>query len=47
MFICEYVGELIFDVEVDVREDDFYFFDLDNKDGEVYCIDVCYYGNIS
>uniref|UniRef100_A0A8D2JI66 [histone H3]-lysine(9) N-methyltransferase n=1 Tax=Varanus komodoensis TaxID=61221 RepID=A0A8D2JI66_VARKO len=46
-FICEYVGELISDAEADVREDDSYLFDLDNKDGEVYCIDARYYGNVS
>ncbi|XP_069792126.1 histone-lysine N-methyltransferase EHMT1-like isoform X4 [Narcine bancroftii] len=46
-FICEYVGELITDVEAEVREDDSYLFDLDNKEGEVYCIDARYYGNIS
>ncbi|XP_066215875.1 histone-lysine N-methyltransferase EHMT2 isoform X3 [Saccopteryx leptura] len=47
-FICDrYVGELISDAEADVREDDSYLFDLDNKDGEVYCIDARYYGNIS
>ncbi|XP_006881973.1 PREDICTED: histone-lysine N-methyltransferase EHMT2-like [Elephantulus edwardii] len=44
-FICEYVGELISDAEADVREDDSYLFDLDNKDGEG--IDARYYGNIS
>ncbi|KAG7457548.1 hypothetical protein MATL_G00228510 [Megalops atlanticus] len=43
----QYVGELISDAEADVREDDSYLFDLDNKDGEVYCIDARYYGNIS
>ena len=32
-FICEYVGELISDAEADVREDDSYLFDLDNKVG--------------
>ncbi|XP_043914104.1 histone-lysine N-methyltransferase EHMT1 [Protopterus annectens] len=46
-FVCEYVGELISDAEADVREDDSYIFDLDNKDGEVYCIDARFYGNIS
>nr|XP_014342069.1 PREDICTED: histone-lysine N-methyltransferase EHMT1 isoform X4 [Latimeria chalumnae] len=46
-FVCEYVGELISDAEADVREDDSYLFDLDNKDGEVYCIDARFYGNIS
>ncbi|PIO25284.1 hypothetical protein AB205_0196690 [Aquarana catesbeiana] len=44
---CRYVGELISDAEADVREDDSYLFDLDNKDGEVYCIDARYYGNVS
>lgn len=47
IFVCEYVGELILDLEVDVWEEDFYFFDFDNKDGEVYCIDVWFYGNVS
>ncbi|XP_059494376.1 histone-lysine N-methyltransferase EHMT1 isoform X5 [Stegostoma tigrinum] len=46
-FICEYVGELITDAEADVREDDSYLFDLDNKEGEAYCIDARYYGNVS
>ncbi|MEE6504984.1 hypothetical protein FKM82_005399 [Ascaphus truei] len=46
-FVCEYMGELISDSEADVREDDTYLFDLDNKDGEVYCIDARFYGNIS
>ncbi|XP_067164967.1 histone-lysine N-methyltransferase EHMT1 isoform X5 [Apteryx mantelli] len=46
-FVCEYVGELISDSEADVREEDSYLFDLDNKDGEVYCIDARFYGNIS
>ncbi|KAM6244073.1 histone-lysine N-methyltransferase EHMT1 isoform 3-T3 [Porphyrio hochstetteri] len=46
-FVCEYVGELISDAEADVREEDSYLFDLDNKDGDVYCIDARFYGNIS
>ncbi|XP_069465813.1 histone-lysine N-methyltransferase EHMT1 isoform X2 [Ambystoma mexicanum] len=46
-FVCEYVGEMITDSEADVREEDSYLFDLDNKDGEVYCIDARFYGNIS
>lgn len=46
-FICEYIGELISDSEADRREDDSYLFDLDNKDGETYCIDARRYGNIS
>lgn len=46
-FVCEYVGEMISDAEADVREEDSYLFDLDNKDGEVYCIDARFYGNVS
>ncbi|KAM9207580.1 histone-lysine N-methyltransferase EHMT1 isoform 3-T3 [Dugong dugon] len=46
-FVCEYVGELISDSEADVREEDSYLFDLDNKDGDVYCIDARFYGNVS
>ncbi|XP_028910151.1 histone-lysine N-methyltransferase EHMT1 isoform X5 [Ornithorhynchus anatinus] len=46
-FVCEYIGELISDSEADVREEDSYLFDLDNKDGEVYCIDARFYGNVS
>ena len=30
-FVCDYVGELITDAEADVREDDSYLFDLENK----------------
>ncbi|KFM59010.1 Histone-lysine N-methyltransferase EHMT1, partial [Stegodyphus mimosarum] len=46
-FICEYVGELISDSAADKRADDSYLFDLDNRDGETYCLDARYYGNIS
>ncbi|KAH9508779.1 Histone-lysine N-methyltransferase ehmt1 [Bulinus truncatus] len=46
-FVCEYIGELISDSEADRREDDSYLFDLDNKDGDTYCIDARKYGNIS
>ncbi|CAG2173811.1 unnamed protein product, partial [Oppiella nova] len=45
-FVCEYVGEIISDSEADRREDDSYLFDLDNKDGETYCLDARFYGNI-
>lgn len=31
LFVCRYVGELISDSEADVREEDSYLFDLDNK----------------
>ncbi|KPP71466.1 histone-lysine N-methyltransferase EHMT1-like [Scleropages formosus] len=30
-FVCEYVGEIITDAEADVRENDSYLFNLDNK----------------
>ncbi|XP_049637931.1 histone-lysine N-methyltransferase EHMT1 isoform X2 [Suncus etruscus] len=46
-FVCEYVGELISDSEADVRDEDSYLFDLDNKGGEAYCIDARFYGNVS
>ncbi|XP_052789200.1 uncharacterized protein LOC128223821 isoform X2 [Mya arenaria] len=46
-FICEYIGEHISDSEADRREDDSYLFDLDNKDGETYCIDARRYGNVA
>ncbi|XP_076347542.1 histone-lysine N-methyltransferase EHMT1-like isoform X2 [Tachypleus tridentatus] len=46
-FVCEYVGEIISDSEADQREDDSYLFDLDNRDGETFCLDARYYGNIS
>ncbi|KAG1695530.1 Histone-lysine N-methyltransferase EHMT1 [Nymphon striatum] len=46
-FVCEYIGELMSDSEADQRADDSYLFDLDNRDGETYCIDARYYGNIS
>ncbi|XP_061867594.1 histone-lysine N-methyltransferase EHMT1 isoform X3 [Colius striatus] len=46
-FVCEYVGELISDAEAELREEDSYLFDLDNKDGDVYCLDARFYGNIS
>ncbi|WAR31657.1 EHMT1-like protein [Mya arenaria] len=42
-----YIGEHISDSEADRREDDSYLFDLDNKDGETYCIDARRYGNVA
>uniref|UniRef100_A0A8C7KLV0 Euchromatic histone-lysine N-methyltransferase 1b n=1 Tax=Oncorhynchus kisutch TaxID=8019 RepID=A0A8C7KLV0_ONCKI len=45
--ICAYVGEIISDAEADVRENDSYLFNLDSKEGDVYCIDARFYGNIS
>ncbi|XP_064099740.1 dentin sialophosphoprotein-like isoform X2 [Macrobrachium nipponense] len=46
-YVCEYVGEIITDLEADQREDDSYLFDLDNKDSETFCIDARGYGNIA
>uniref|UniRef100_A0AAR2JUM0 Euchromatic histone-lysine N-methyltransferase 1b n=1 Tax=Pygocentrus nattereri TaxID=42514 RepID=A0AAR2JUM0_PYGNA len=46
-FICEFAGEIISDGEANVRENDSYMFNLDNKVGEVYCIDAQFYGNVS
>ncbi|KAL1138787.1 hypothetical protein AAG570_008849, partial [Ranatra chinensis] len=46
-YVCEYIGEIISDCEADTREDDSYLFDLDNRDGETYCIDARRYGNIT
>ncbi|CAH1402619.1 unnamed protein product [Nezara viridula] len=46
-YVCEYIGEIISDCEADTREDDSYLFDLDNRDGESYCIDACKYGNVT
>ncbi|XP_014223483.1 histone-lysine N-methyltransferase EHMT2 isoform X1 [Trichogramma pretiosum] len=46
-YVCEYVGEIIPDSEADSREDDSYLFDLENRDGETYCIDARRYGNIA
>lgn len=46
-FVCEYIGELISDAEADNREDDSYLFDLENSEGEIFCIDARFYGNVS
>ncbi|XP_071012377.1 histone-lysine N-methyltransferase EHMT1a [Oncorhynchus clarkii lewisi] len=45
-FICEYVGEIITDAEADGRENDSFLFTLDNKVGDVHCIDARLFGNI-
>uniref|UniRef100_A0A667XGT3 Euchromatic histone-lysine N-methyltransferase 1a n=1 Tax=Myripristis murdjan TaxID=586833 RepID=A0A667XGT3_9TELE len=45
-FICEYVGEIISDGEADKRENDSFLFTLDNKVGDVHCIDARLFGNI-
>ncbi|XP_050737194.1 histone-lysine N-methyltransferase EHMT2-like isoform X3 [Eriocheir sinensis] len=46
-YVCEYVGEIITDLEADQRHDDSYLFDLDNRDSETFCIDARSYGNIA
>uniref|UniRef100_A0AAQ5YZJ7 Euchromatic histone-lysine N-methyltransferase 1a n=1 Tax=Amphiprion ocellaris TaxID=80972 RepID=A0AAQ5YZJ7_AMPOC len=45
-FICEYVGEIITDAEADKRENDSFLFTLDNKVGDVHCVDARLFGNI-
>uniref|UniRef100_A0A8C3G5Z7 Euchromatic histone-lysine N-methyltransferase 1a n=1 Tax=Cyclopterus lumpus TaxID=8103 RepID=A0A8C3G5Z7_CYCLU len=45
-FICEYVGEIITDAEADKRENDSFLFTLENKVGDVHCIDARLFGNI-
>ncbi|KAF0297324.1 Histone-lysine N-methyltransferase EHMT2 [Amphibalanus amphitrite] len=46
-YVCEYVGEIITDSAADQREDDSYLFDLDNRDGDTFCLDARRYGNVS
>merc|ERR1711997_16830 len=46
-FVCEYVGEIISDQEAETRENDSYLFDLDNRDGDTFCIDANKYANIA
>ncbi|XP_077864438.1 histone-lysine N-methyltransferase EHMT1-like [Saccoglossus kowalevskii] len=46
-FVCEYIGEIISDEEADRRQDDSYLFDLENREGEIFCLDARHYGNIS
>ncbi|RVE68792.1 hypothetical protein OJAV_G00094970 [Oryzias javanicus] len=45
-FVCEYVGEIIRDTEADKRENDSFLFTLDNKVGDIHCIDAKSFGNI-
>ncbi|XP_076021273.1 histone-lysine N-methyltransferase EHMT1a [Genypterus blacodes] len=45
-FVCEYVGEIISDAEADKRENDSFLFTLDNKVGDVHCIDARLFGNV-
>ncbi|XP_050308293.1 histone-lysine N-methyltransferase EHMT1-like isoform X2 [Anthonomus grandis grandis] len=46
-YVCEYIGELMTDVEAELREDDSYLFDLDNKETDSYAIDAKFYGNFA
>ena len=46
-FVCEYVGELISDAEAEQRENDSYLFDLENREGETFCLDANRYGNVA
>ena len=46
-FVCEYVGELISDAEAEQRENDSYLFDLENRDGDTFCIDANKFGNVT
>ncbi|KAL2092228.1 hypothetical protein ACEWY4_012026 [Coilia grayii] len=46
-FVCEYVGEIITDKEANTRGNDSFLFNLDNKVGDVYCIDAQFYGNVA
>jgi len=46
-FVCEYVGELISDAEAEQRENDSYLFDLENRDGDTFCIDANRFGNVT
>ncbi|XP_018021022.1 titin homolog [Hyalella azteca] len=46
-YVCEYVGEIITDLEADQRQDDSYLFDLDNRDSETFCLDARNYGNVA
>uniref|UniRef100_A0A0A9Z5B7 Histone-lysine N-methyltransferase EHMT1 n=4 Tax=Lygus hesperus TaxID=30085 RepID=A0A0A9Z5B7_LYGHE len=45
-YVCEYIGEIISDLEADTRKDDSYLFDLDNAESETYCLDARRYGNV-
>ncbi|XP_061907047.1 histone-lysine N-methyltransferase EHMT1-like isoform X1 [Entelurus aequoreus] len=45
-FICEYVGEIIPDTEANKRENDSFLFTLNNKVGDIHCIDARLFGNI-
>ena len=46
-FVCEYVGEIISDAQAEQRENDSYLFDLENKEGDTYCLDANKFGNVA
>ncbi|VEN36415.1 unnamed protein product [Callosobruchus maculatus] len=46
-YVCEYVGEILTDVEANSRDEDSFLFDLDNKDVDSYCVDAKRYGNFA
>ncbi|KAL1488388.1 hypothetical protein ABEB36_014862 [Hypothenemus hampei] len=46
-YVCEYVGEILTDLEAEHRDDDSYLFDLDNREMDSYCIDAKFYGNFA
>ena len=46
-FVCEYVGEIISDAEAEQRENDSYLFDLENREGETFCLDANKFGNVA
>ena len=41
------MGELISDAEAEQRENDSYLFDLENRDGDTFCIDANKFGNVT
>ncbi|XP_051924172.1 histone-lysine N-methyltransferase EHMT1a isoform X2 [Hippocampus zosterae] len=45
-FICEYVGEIITDMEANTRENDSFLFTLNDKVDDIHCIDARLFGNI-
>ena len=46
-FVCEYVGEIISDAQAEQRENDSYLFDLENKEGDTFCLDANKFGNVA
>ncbi|ENN73908.1 hypothetical protein YQE_09480, partial [Dendroctonus ponderosae] len=46
-FVCEYIGEILTDLEAESRTDDSFLFDLDNQESDSFCIDARFYGNFA